>query len=171
MQAGTVEAVGAQLLSAVRTSGALTDEQLSSLHFIYGTNLAKALQIVDQGGVACYVGAGSGRRVFLVHGHAAEHYLVHPDHYCSCQVRRQGRGRGGCPTAGRRAAAGTSRLQRSTALPAPTSPPQAFFFDVVSKDEAVACKHQLAARLAAALGKAREQTVSDLHLAHLLQEG
>lgn len=48
---------------------------------------------------------------------------------------------------------------------------QAFFFDVVSKDEAVACKHQLAARLAAALGKAREQTVSDLHLAHLLQEG
>jgi predicted nucleic acid-binding Zn finger protein len=113
-------------------SGTPTDEQLSSLHFIYGTNLAKALQIVDQGGVACYVGAGSGRRVYLVHGHAAEHYLVHPDHYCSCQ---------------------------------------AFFFDVVSKDEAVACKHQLAARLAAALGKAREQTVSDLHLAHLLQEG
>ena len=42
---------------------------------------------------------------------------------------------------------------------------------MVSKGEAVACKHQLAARLAAALGKAREQTVSDLHLAHLLQEG
>lgn len=110
MQAGTVEALGLQLLSAVRTSGTPTDEQLSSLHFIYGTNLAKALQIVDQGGVACYVGAGSGRRVYLVHGHAAEHYLVHPDHYCSCQVRRQGRERRP-PTARRRGGAAVgSRL-------------------------------------------------------------
>lgn len=48
---------------------------------------------------------------------------------------------------------------------------QAFFFDVVSKAEAVACKHQLAARLADALGRARQQTVSDLALAQLLQEG
>lgn len=118
MQAGTVEAVGAQLLSAVRTSGTPTDEQLSSLHFIYGTNLVKALQIVDQGGVACYVGAGSGRRVYLVHGHAAEHYLVHPDHYCSCQVRRQAaralsaaaRGRGG-------GVAGTTAALKRAACP------------------------------------------------------
>lgn len=47
---------------------------------------------------------------------------------------------------------------------------QAFFFDVVSKTEAVACKHQLAARLADALGKTRVQTVSDAALAHLLQD-
>lgn len=47
---------------------------------------------------------------------------------------------------------------------------QAFFFDVVSKTEAVACKHQLAVRLADALKKTRVQTVSDTQLAHLLQE-
>ena len=47
---------------------------------------------------------------------------------------------------------------------------QAFFFDVVSKEDAVTCKHQLAARLADALGKARVQTVSDAALALLLQE-
>lgn len=41
---------------------------------------------------------------------------------------------------------------------------------MVSKTEAVACKHQLAARLADALGKTRVQTVSDVTLAHLLQE-
>lgn len=47
---------------------------------------------------------------------------------------------------------------------------QAFFFDVVSKAEAAACKHQLAVRLADALGKTRVQTVSDVALGHLLTE-
>ena len=53
-------------------------------------------------------------------------------------------------------------------LPAPR-PAQAFFFDVVSKAEALACKHQLAVRLAEALGKARTSTLGDLALADLLQ--
>ena len=53
----------------------------------------------------------------------------------------------------------------------PTHSPllQAFFFDVVSKAEALACKHQLAVRLAEALGKARTSTLGDLALADLLQ--
>jgi hypothetical protein len=40
----------------------------------------------------------------------------------------------------------------------------------VSKAEAVACKHQLAVRLAEALKKARESTVSDYTLGALLQQ-
>lgn len=37
-----------------------------SLHHLYGKNWAKALQIVDEGGVTCYVGQGSRRKVFQV---------------------------------------------------------------------------------------------------------
>lgn len=57
----------------------------------------------------------------------------------------------------------------STPQPCPC-PPQAFFFDVISKAEAAACKHQLAVRLADALGKARVQTVGDIALGALLAE-
>ncbi|KAL4438696.1 hypothetical protein ABPG77_006300 [Micractinium sp. CCAP 211/92] len=131
MQAGNVEALGEDILQAIAQAGAATDEQLSSLHFLFDSHLVKALQIVDQGGVWAFVGASSGRRVYQVHGQSADSYIVFPAHYCSCQ---------------------------------------AFFFDVVSKTEAVACKHQLAARLADALGRTRVQTVSDVALAHLLQE-
>ncbi|KAI3431608.1 hypothetical protein D9Q98_004657 [Chlorella vulgaris] len=126
-----LESVASEILAAVAAAGSATDEQLSNLHFLYDSHFAKALQIVDQGGVWCFVGASSGRRVYQVQGHSNEHYVVHPAHYCSCQ---------------------------------------AFFFDVVSKAEAAACKHQLAARLADALNKTRVQTVSDIALGHLLAE-
>ncbi|KAI3431607.1 hypothetical protein D9Q98_004657 [Chlorella vulgaris] len=106
-----LESVASEILAAVAAAGSATDEQLSNLHFLYDSHFAKALQIVDQGGVWCFVGASSGRRVY-----------------------------------------------------------QAFFFDVVSKAEAAACKHQLAARLADALNKTRVQTVSDIALGHLLAE-
>jgi predicted nucleic acid-binding Zn finger protein len=48
---------------------------------------------------------------------------------------------------------------------------QGFFFDVLNKQEASCCKHQLATRIAQALGKVRENTVNDLVIAELLQEG
>lgn len=41
---------------------------------------------------------------------------------------------------------------------------------MVSKAEGTACKHQLAVRLADALGRVREQTVSDVALSHLLAD-
>lgn len=179
MQEVTVERLGEQLFQAVSTSGTLSDEHLSSLHFLYDSHFVKALQIVDQGGVWCFVGASSGRRVYQVHGQSAESYVVFPNHYCSCQVRGRRQGGGACRSGdGRWSAAvrfdSTTACRRLSPLSASRFPTpsltQAFFFDVVSKSEAVACKHQLAARLAKALGKAREQTVSDLALAHLLQE-
>lgn len=91
MQAGTIEALGADILHAIAQAGAATDEQLSSLHFLFDSHLVKALQIVDQGGVWTFVGASSGRRVYQVHGQSADSYIVFPTHYCSCQVRRAAR--------------------------------------------------------------------------------
>ncbi len=87
MQAGNVEALGEDILQAIAQAGAATDEQLSSLHFLFDSHLVKALQIVDQGGVWAFVGASSGRRVYQVHGQSADSYIVFPAHYCSCQVR------------------------------------------------------------------------------------
>lgn len=109
MQGVTVERLGAQLFEAVRASGSVTDEHLAALHFLYDTHLIKALQIVDQGGVWCFQGADSGRRVFQVHGQSAENYVVFSDHYCSCQVRR-GRAAGSPGSRRRRAAATAPRL-------------------------------------------------------------
>ncbi|TXG64166.1 hypothetical protein EZV62_011160 [Acer yangbiense] len=43
-----------------------------------------------------------------------------------------------------------------------------FFYDIVNKGEQLCCKHQLAARLAAALGACIEVKVSDEQLAQLL---
>ncbi|KAK3192987.1 hypothetical protein Dsin_024297 [Dipteronia sinensis] len=43
-----------------------------------------------------------------------------------------------------------------------------FFYDIVNKGEQLCCKHQLAARLAAALGAGVEVKVSDEQLAQLL---
>ena len=112
MQAGTLDALGDSVLAEASNTGTLSETALSSLHFLYDTHLAKALQIVDQGGVTCFVGAGSGRKLYRVHGHAAESYLVFPRSYCSCQVRRRG------------AAGGASRRwwrRRRQAVPPPAA--------------------------------------------------
>ena len=123
--------LGEEVLASIAAAGAASDEHLSALHFLFDKHLTKALQIVDQGGVFCFVGEPSGRRAWQVQGQASEAYAVHPGHYCSCQ---------------------------------------AFFFDVISKAEASCCKHQLAARLAQALGRVRVTPVTDLVLAELLQQ-
>ena len=127
----TADAVADEVLARITAAGAVTDELLAALYCLFDKHLAKALQIVDQGGVFCFVGERSGRRAIQVHGQSGEAYAVCPAHYCSCQ---------------------------------------AFFFDVVSRAEAPACKHQLAARLAAALGKQRTSTVREEVLAEVLQQ-
>ncbi|KAM5549537.1 hypothetical protein ABKV19_000789 [Rosa sericea] len=45
-----------------------------------------------------------------------------------------------------------------------------FFYDIVNRGEQLCCKHQLAARLAAALGACIEDKVSDEQLALLLSK-
>ncbi|GFR52481.1 hypothetical protein Agub_g15051 [Astrephomene gubernaculifera] len=53
---------------------------------LYGKNFAKALEVVDGGGIVCYVGEETGRKVYKVPGkRPADQYIVFPAHYCSCQ--------------------------------------------------------------------------------------
>lgn len=37
-----------------------------SLHLLFGKNFAKALEVVDGGGIVCFVGEHTGRRVYKV---------------------------------------------------------------------------------------------------------
>ncbi|KXZ41933.1 hypothetical protein GPECTOR_240g575 [Gonium pectorale] len=53
---------------------------------LFGKNFAKALEVVDGGGILCYEGEASGRRVYKVPGRRpSDQYIVFPTHYCSCQ--------------------------------------------------------------------------------------
>ncbi|GLC41546.1 hypothetical protein PLESTB_000703400 [Pleodorina starrii] len=64
----------------------IPDETLASLHMLYGKNFAKALEVVDSGGIVCFVGERTGRTVYKVPGsRPPDQYLVFPSHYCSCQ--------------------------------------------------------------------------------------
>ncbi|KAG9455753.1 hypothetical protein H6P81_000261 [Aristolochia fimbriata] len=73
--------------SEIRLSqSAVTDDQLSILHFLFGKNLERATRIVDQRGVKRVIGEPSGRSLFQVVGESRrrEEYICFPFHYCSC---------------------------------------------------------------------------------------
>ncbi|GIL55132.1 hypothetical protein Vafri_10745 [Volvox africanus] len=58
----------------------------ASLHMLYGKNFTKALEVVDNGGIMCFVGERTGRTLYKVPGRRpADQYLVFPAHFCSCQ--------------------------------------------------------------------------------------
>ncbi|XP_024360276.1 uncharacterized protein [Physcomitrium patens] len=87
---GTVEAAVKAIMAAIESegSGAVTDEQLSALYFIFNKNLERALRILDQGGVQHVVSHPSQRSVFQVIAESksgSNSYLCFPDHFCSCQ--------------------------------------------------------------------------------------
>lgn len=75
-----------QQFLAANPSSEIPEDILASLHLLYGKNLAKALEVVDGGGIVCYEGARTRRRVFRVPARKpADAYTVFPSHYCSCQ--------------------------------------------------------------------------------------
>eukprot|EP00249_Psilotum_nudum_P033936 c51982_g1_i1 orf=12-494(-) len=88
-------AAGNHILESIRPSSAsssqpslaLTDEQLSSLHFLFNKNLERAMAILDQRGVERIVAEPSHRVVFQVAGESksSDRYLCFPRHFCSCQ--------------------------------------------------------------------------------------
>lgn len=58
---------------------------LFSLKLLFDKHALKATSIVDSGGVSCFVGQKTGRKVYQVKGHkSGDTYTVFPDHYCSC---------------------------------------------------------------------------------------
>ncbi|KAK4769014.1 hypothetical protein SAY86_027164 [Trapa natans] len=66
--------------------GAVTDEHLSILHFLFGKNFESATRIVDQGGVKKISGEPSGRSIFQVVGESRrkEEYFCFAESYCAC---------------------------------------------------------------------------------------
>ncbi|XP_031261177.1 zinc finger SWIM domain-containing protein 7 isoform X4 [Pistacia vera] len=123
--------VAESLWKSIESTRSVSEDQLSTLYFLFGKNLEKATRIVDQKGVKTISGEPSSRFIFQVMGESRrkEEYYCFAEHYCACY---------------------------------------SFFYDIVNKGEQLFCKHQLAARLAAALGACIEIKVSDEQLALLL---
>lgn len=121
---------------------------LAALHTLFDRNLPRALALAESGGVTEYVGSPSGRSVF--------------------QVRA---GRGGGHHSARRGGGQQHHRAAHTTFPPHFCTCDAFYFEVASKTEAAACKHQLAARLAECLGTASRVPVPDEILARLLIAG
>ncbi|KAG0563413.1 hypothetical protein M758_8G028000 [Ceratodon purpureus] len=85
---GTAEAVVQSIMAAIESADSVTDEQLSTLYFIFEKNLERALRILDQGGVQRVIAQPSQRSVFQVIGESKtgpSSYLCFPEHFCSCQ--------------------------------------------------------------------------------------
>ncbi|KAH7836284.1 hypothetical protein Vadar_034326 [Vaccinium darrowii] len=70
----------------IESTRAVTDEQLSILHFLFGKNFERATRIVDQRGVKRISGESSGRFIFQVMGESRrkEEYFCFAEHYCAC---------------------------------------------------------------------------------------
>ncbi|XP_057732898.1 uncharacterized protein LOC130948203 isoform X1 [Arachis stenosperma] len=71
----------------IESTRTVSDDQLWTLHFIFGKNMEGAARIVDQRGVSRISGNPSGRFVFQVTGESPrkkDHYLCFPHHFCAC---------------------------------------------------------------------------------------
>ncbi|KAL5561343.1 hypothetical protein UlMin_031090 [Ulmus minor] len=70
----------------IESTGSVTDEDLSILHFLFGKNFERATRIVDQRGVKRVSGQPSGRSIFQVVGESLrkEEYFCFPENFCAC---------------------------------------------------------------------------------------
>jgi hypothetical protein len=102
---------------------------LVALHTLFDRNLARGLALAEGGGVTRFVGSTSGRTVY--------------------QVRAGGGGGGHGRGSSARSDHGGHHPAAHTTFPSHYCDCDAFYFDVVHRGDAAACKHQLAARLAA----------------------
>ncbi|XP_065869633.1 uncharacterized protein [Euphorbia lathyris] len=78
--------VADSVFKAIESTSSVTEEQLSTLHFLYGKNFERATRIVDQRRVKRISGQPSGRSIFQVVGESRrkEEYFCFPEHYCAC---------------------------------------------------------------------------------------
>ncbi|XP_047972342.1 zinc finger SWIM domain-containing protein 7 [Salvia hispanica] len=78
--------VAESIWQEIEATHSVSDDQLSTLHFIFGKNFERATRIFDQAGVKRISGQPSGRSIFQVVGESRkkEEYLCFPEHYCSC---------------------------------------------------------------------------------------
>ncbi|KAK1439960.1 hypothetical protein QVD17_05785 [Tagetes erecta] len=78
--------VAETIWTEIQLTHSVTDDQLSTLHMLFGKNFERATRIVDQGGVKKISGQPSGRSIFQVIGESRrkEEYMCFPEHYCAC---------------------------------------------------------------------------------------
>lgn len=74
-----------ELTTHIENQGQLTIEQMSKMSLLLGRNWQKALQVVDQNEVECYIGESSRRHIFQVRGKSGV-YITFAKTYCSCQA-------------------------------------------------------------------------------------
>ena len=117
------------------------DDALETLAWLYGAkHLRKALEVVQHGRVRRVVAERSGRAMYAVTGSGAS-------------GGRGGEGRDETPY---------------LCFPAHFCSCRSFFWESVSRGEALACKHQLAAKLASVLGAHSTTTVDDVLLGNMM---
>ncbi|KAI4295732.1 hypothetical protein L6164_035748 [Bauhinia variegata] len=70
----------------IESTRSVNDEQLWTLHFIFGKNFERATRIVDQRGVKRISGDPSGRSIFQVMGESRrkEEYMCFAENFCTC---------------------------------------------------------------------------------------
>lgn len=78
--------VAESVWKTIESTHAVSEEQLSTLHFLFGKNLERATKIVDQRGVKKITGEPSGRSIFQVVGESRkkEEYFCFAENYCAC---------------------------------------------------------------------------------------
>ncbi|KAI8103805.1 hypothetical protein M9435_006332 [Picochlorum sp. BPE23] len=80
-----LHSVGKRIFDDIAKERKVSDLHLASLKLLFDKHALKATSIVDSGGVSCFVGQKTGRKVYQVKGHkSGDTYTVFPDHYCSC---------------------------------------------------------------------------------------
>ncbi|KAK7259896.1 hypothetical protein RIF29_25511 [Crotalaria pallida] len=83
---GTSISVAEATLKEIESAHAVNDDQLWTLHFIFGKNFEGATRIVDQRGIKRITAEPSGRVIFQVTGESRrkDQYVCFPENFCAC---------------------------------------------------------------------------------------
>ena len=136
-----------------------TDEEYTALTVLFDKSLIKAARLVDEGQVRQIIGKDSGRVLWRVGKRGTSSGGGNNNGGNGMYATGVGGGPGG-------GTGGTTRenyivLQNFCSC-------QSFFYDVIGKETALRCKHQLAVDLARALGRHSVVHLPDIDLAKLL---
>ncbi|XP_042434253.1 zinc finger SWIM domain-containing protein 7-like isoform X1 [Zingiber officinale] len=162
---GTSIAVAEAVWEQIKSSRSASDDHLSILHFLFGKNLERATRIVDQGGVRKLSATPSRRSLFLVHSRALSFPPATEMLLLLLLLLLTTLGDGAFQVVGE-----SRKKEEYICFPEHHCTCYSFFYDVVNRGEQLCCKHQIAARLAEAVGQLEEMEVSDEQLAVMLSK-
>ncbi|OAY45472.1 zinc finger SWIM domain-containing protein 7 isoform X2 [Manihot esculenta] len=171
--------VAESLWKTIESTLTVTEDQLSILHFLFGKNFESATRIVDQRGVCSTICLDDVSGYLLFSKIFNLFLLIFSLHFLFGKnferatriVDQRGVKRISGEPSGRsifQVVAESQRKEEYFCFPEQYCACYSFFYDIVNRGEQLCCKHQLAARLAAALGTCVNVRVSDEQLALLL---